>query len=122
VVANNLASLITTHQDDAESLERAFAIARRLRDSKVPAFQDTYGWIESRRGNREAALAYLEPAAKGLPDDPFVQLHLGLTYAALDRHEEARTALGRALELAGDSDLPQFASARTLLDGLPAGE
>ena len=31
VVANNLASLITTHRTDPESLERAFAVARRLR-------------------------------------------------------------------------------------------
>ena len=31
VIANNLASLITTHRDDAESLDRGFTIARRLR-------------------------------------------------------------------------------------------
>ncbi|MFN3315145.1 MAG: tetratricopeptide repeat protein, partial [Hyphomonas sp.] len=89
VIANNLASLITTFRDDAESLERASAIARRLRGSTVPAFADTYGWIELRRGNIAEAIAHLEPAARGLPDDPLVQYHLGMAYAAADRREEA---------------------------------
>ena len=38
VLANNLASLIASYRDDPASLERAFAIARRLRGSEVPAF------------------------------------------------------------------------------------
>jgi tetratricopeptide (TPR) repeat protein len=119
VVANNLASLITTHRTDPESLERAFAVARRLRGSDVPAFQDTYGWIEYRRGNLEEALTYLEPAAAGLPDDALTQFHLGMAYAGLNRPEDARRQLTRALEIAGDSPLPQFQTARETLAGLP---
>ncbi len=76
IIANNLASLITTHRDDPDSLARATAIVRRLKDTDVPAFQDTYGWIAHRNGNHEEALAYLEPAAAGLPNDPVVQFHL----------------------------------------------
>lgn len=124
LIANNLASLIATHRTDPESLERAYAIARRLRGSDVPALQDTYGWIEYRRGNFTEALANLEPAAAGLPKDPFVQLHLGLTYAALNRTEEARATLTRALEIAGETgkaDLPAFAEARAALEKLPPG-
>ena len=117
-IANNLASLIATHRDDPESLERAAAIARRLRDAEVPPFQDTYGWIAYRQGNYEEARTYLEPAAEGLPDDPLVQYHLGMTYAALEMPEEARAQLTRALDLAGDSDLPQFQTARETLEGL----
>ena len=119
VLANNLASLITTHRTDAEDLERAFAIASRLRETDVPPFQDTFGWIQYRRGDFDEALAYLEPAAKGLPDDPFVQYHLAMTYVALERVEEARAALTRTLELAGDASLPQFDSAREELAKLP---
>ena len=44
----------------------------------VPAFQDTYGWIEARRGNYVEALTYLRPAAAGLADDPLAQYHFGL--------------------------------------------
>lgn len=119
LLANNLASMITTYRDDPESLERAFAIARRLRGTDVPALQDTYGWIQYRRGNLDEALTYLEPAAKGLPDDPMVQFHLGMTYVGLNRSEDARATLTRALEIAGDSKLPQFQIARDALAKLP---
>jgi predicted Zn-dependent protease len=107
VVANNLASLITTYYDDAENLKRAEAISRRLRESPVPAFQDTYGWIAFRNGNLEEALAHLEPAALGLPQEPSVQYHLGMTYAALERTADAIRQLELALRLAGDKPLPQ---------------
>jgi Flp pilus assembly protein TadD len=122
ILANNLASLITTHRTDPESLERGFAIASRLRGSTFPPLQDTYGWIEYRRGNYEEALTYLEPAAAGLPEDPLVQYHLGMTYVALERTEDARETLTRALEIAGDMPLPQFDVAREALSKLPAPE
>lgn len=118
IIANNLASMLTTRRTDTESLERAFAIARRLRDSNVPAFQDTYGWIEYRRGNFEEALKYLKPAAEGLPKDPLTQFHLGMTYVALEKIPEARAALTRVLEIAGDNPLPQFKIAKETLNNL----
>jgi predicted Zn-dependent protease len=119
IIANNLASLIGAHLSDPASLDRAFGIARRLRGLELPAFQDTYGWIEYRRGNHKDALASLEPAAAGLPQDPLVQYHLGMTYLALGRPAEARLALERALEIAGASPLPQFIEARKTLESLP---
>ena len=122
VVANNLASLIAASRDDRESLERAFAIARRLRGSKVPAFQDTYGWLQLRRGNAKAALPVLEAAARGLPENPEVQLHLGLAYAALKDTARARETLERGLEMAKGLDLPVVEEARKALESLPAGE
>jgi len=116
IVANNLASLITTFRSDPESLERAYGVARRLRGTTVPAFADTYGWIAFRRGDLEEALTHLEPAAAGLPQDPLVQYHLGLTYAALGRAEDARRLLARAVEVAGpETTLPQIAEARAKL-------
>ncbi len=118
VIANNLASMITTHRTDPADLERAYAIARRLRGSDVAAFQDTYGWIAYRRGDHEEALRHLEPAAAGLPDDPLVQFHLGMTYAALKQTAKARETLTRALEVAGDNPLPQFDEARATLQTL----
>jgi tetratricopeptide (TPR) repeat protein len=120
VIANNLASMISTYRDNAEDLQRAATISRRLRGTTVPAFQDTYGWIAYRRGELEEAVRYLEPAAAALPRDPLVQYHLGMTYAAQDLPDAARTALTRALEIAGDSPLPQFETARETLAGLDA--
>ena len=118
VVANNLASLLAAHRDDPASLDRAYRIARRLRGIDVPAFQDTYGWIVFRRGDHDEALDYLRPAAEGLPGDPLVQYHLGRTYDALGRTDDAIDTLTRALEIAGDNPLLQFDEARALLTAL----
>jgi tetratricopeptide (TPR) repeat protein len=113
VIANNLASLISTYREDAESLERAYAIARRLRGSDFAPFQDTYGWIAYRQGEYDEALDHLEPAAAVLVDDPLVQFHLGMAYAAVGRNEEAVAQLERALEVAGPEDTrAQFDTAR----------
>jgi predicted Zn-dependent protease len=113
VVANNLATLLSSHRDDEESLRQAFKAARRLRGSENPYYQDTYGWILTRRGDAAQALTYLEPAAKALGKDPLTQYHLGISYFDLQRWDEARAALSRAIEIAGDgSDLPQIEDAR----------
>lgn len=99
VVANNLASLITSYQDDEESLQRAFAIARRLRGTKVAPFQDTYGWIVHRMGKYEEALEYLEPAADALVNDPVTQYHLAENYLALKRDADALARFQKVVEL-----------------------
>lgn len=117
VVANNLANLLMK-KDDAASLDRAHAITRRLRGTQEPAFMDTYGWIAYLRGEYDVALEYLSAAAEALPEEPTVQYHLGMTYLALERPEEARVALERTLELAGDAPLPEAAGARDALKGL----
>jgi tetratricopeptide (TPR) repeat protein len=119
VIANNLASLMSTYREDAESLERASRIARRLRGSDFAPFQDTYGWIAYRQGDYEEALEHLEPAAAVLAEDPLVQFHLGMTYAALGRNEEALEQLRQAVELAGaDDKRQQFDTARAEIERL----
>ncbi|WP_377194803.1 tetratricopeptide repeat protein [Ruegeria meonggei] len=92
VVANNLASLLTTHRSDDESLQQAQHLARRLRGTRIPTYQDTYGWVAYRLGRYEEALIYLEPAARAFPDQPLVLYHLGKAYAAVDRKEDALRA------------------------------
>jgi tetratricopeptide (TPR) repeat protein len=120
IIANNLASLLTTYRDDPASLDRAANIARRLRGSEVPALQDTYGWIEYRRGNLNEALRYLEPAAKALSSDPVVQFHLGMVYADLGRADEAATQFRLALDLGKDRSLPQLETAKQRLAEIEA--
>ncbi|WP_413718281.1 tetratricopeptide repeat protein [Silicimonas sp. MF1-12-2] len=120
VIANNLASLLATYRSDDESLQRANAVARRLRGTQTPPFQDTYGWIMYRLGRFDEALGYLEPAAEGLPNDPIVQFHLGKVYEALGRREEMAEAFQRAVEVASeDDDRPQLVEAREYLEGNP---
>jgi tetratricopeptide (TPR) repeat protein len=107
VIANNLASLLSTYRQDDESLERAWNVARRFRDTDIPAMQDTFGWILHRRGDSQEALPYLEAAAAGLPNDPVVQYHLGEVYRTLDRQEDAVAQYRLAVKVARAGDTRQ---------------
>ncbi|MEL6886550.1 MAG: tetratricopeptide repeat protein [Pseudomonadota bacterium] len=99
LIANNLASLLSSFREEEESLQRAYTIARRLRGTEVPQFQDTYGWIAARLGNHQEALDHLEPAAAALPDDPIVRYHLARTYDMAGRAAQALEAYRTALDL-----------------------
>ena len=119
IIANNLASLLSTHRTDEASQNRAWTIGRRLRDLDVPAFQDTYGWILHKQGNSEEALSVLESAAQGLPRDPIVQYHLGQVYLELDRPQEALEQFRKSLDIAGPADSrPQIEEAKALVQSL----
>ncbi|WP_136637797.1 tetratricopeptide repeat protein [Pseudooceanicola onchidii] len=125
VIANNLASLLSTVRDDPESLERAYTVARRLRQLDVPAFKDTYGWIALRRGEIEEAEAHLVPAAEALSNDPSVQYHVGALYAEQEKTADAREAFERALQLLeeGGKTYPGLVDVVTeKLAALPEGE
>ncbi|QIE57639.1 tetratricopeptide repeat protein [Pikeienuella piscinae] len=98
VAANNLASLLVEYKADDEAAKaEAAKIAGSLRGVSVPAFQDTYGWVQYQLGNYEEALRYLVPAADALSDNPFVRYHAGLAYAALGDGAAARPHLEAAL-------------------------
>jgi tetratricopeptide (TPR) repeat protein len=122
IVANNLASLLATWKsDDPAAVARASAVARRLKDTDVPAFMDTYGWIQHLNGDSQAALPYLEGAAAGLADDPIVQLHLGIVQAALGRDDTAKAQLEKGLGMLPEGQEGQsIATAREALARLNA--
>lgn len=122
IVANNLASLLSAHSTAPDSLNRAELIARRLRGSTVPAFQDTYGWIAYQRGNNAEAETELVKAAAGLPDDASVQYHLAMAYLAVDKKSEALSQFTKMMALLPkDGPQPSFAdSARQEMDKLEA--
>lgn len=116
IFANNLASLLVTYKTDEASIERAWRVARRLRDTEVPAFQDTYGWLAFRRGDARTALQYLERAANALPDDPIVHYHLAEVYSALNRPQDAMLTYEKVLQIASTEDArPQIGQAREKL-------
>jgi tetratricopeptide (TPR) repeat protein len=119
LVANNLASMLTTYRDDPESIERAWNIARRFRDNPSPAVKDTYGWIAHRRGDSAEAVDYLRDAAAGLPDDAVVQFHFAEALFALDRKEQALEQYRKVIEIAGVTDTrPQIDRARAQLTAI----
>ena len=108
-MANNLASLLSMHRSDAETLERAYRIGRRLQDSPNPALRDTYGWIAARMGRYDEAEPHLKFAVEGFPEHPVVQYHYAATLAALGRNAEAlehfRIARNKAGQLLPAADL-----------------
>lgn len=124
LVANNLASLLASYRNDPDSLARAEAISRRLRGQASPAFQDTYGWIAFLTGNTYGAIAHLEPAAKGLPEDALTQYHLGKLYQSMNRPADAVAQYDKAIALAAKSPilsaLPQMKDAQEQRDKLQA--
>lgn len=119
VVANNLASLLSSYPGDADKIERAHTIARRFRASKVPQFQDTYGWIAHLRGDPSVALQHLESAARTLPDNPDILYHLGAVYADMGRVEDAQKHLEKAVKIFGIANTTQAKDAREALASLP---
>lgn len=122
VIANNLASLLSTHRTDADGLERAAVIARRLRGSEVPQFQDTYGWIALRRGDVDEALEHLEPAAVAMSTDLRVQYHYGMALSAAGRDEEAREVLSGVIAGLGETTPDFRGPAEAELDRLAGTE
>lgn len=122
IIANNLASMLATFRDDEESLRRAGVIARRLKDTDVPAFQDTYGWIQHRNGNPQEALNYLEPAAEVLSGDASVQYHLGAVYEALGERDKALEQMRKAADTLDGSTEALRATIQARIEALEAEE
>ena len=108
VIANNLASLLVTLSPDADTVNRAFIIARRLRGSDVPAYQDTYGWLSYLRGDFVEAARTLEPAATALPGNPQVQYHYAKALLAIDRTADARARFETVLAMVEPADTRPF--------------
>lgn len=123
IVANNLASLLSTASEDKEAVNRAYTIARRLRSANVAPFQDTFGWIALLRGENETALRSLEPAAAALGSDPMVQYHLARAFLAVNRDSDALVQFIKVLDLTGAGDSRKFVEeSRTEVNRLQLAE
>ncbi len=96
--ANDLASLIADFRyDDRSRLDRALRSVESFGPTSHPAFLDTIGWLHYRLRNIDEALRYLERAARGLPDNPQIRYHLGMTYYEGGQIERAMEELGAAI-------------------------
>ena len=118
IIANNLASLLADHRTDSESIEKAYSIAVRFRDSNIPQFLDTLGWIHYRRGEHDAAVTLLKTAVEKLPGEALVQFHLGMAYKELGRKSLAIETLERAMTIVGNREFPQRELAMLALEQL----
>ncbi len=115
VIANNLASLLADHRNDEASLNRAFALASRLKSSEVAHFKDTLAWVHFRRGDTAVALDLLQQAARDLPNLPIVHYHLAQVLLKEGRSDEAKQEFEKALELDAAGKMPFRAAAESAL-------
>lgn len=99
VAANNLAMLLV-EQGTERGLTRAAKVAERFRQSKIPHFKDTLGWVLVLREQYADAIPLLKEAAEALPNNGEVQYHLGVAYHRSNKPELARPVLTNALSLA----------------------
>jgi cellulose synthase operon protein C len=99
VAVNNLTSLLLDYRTSASDLDSAYSLAEGLKNSKVPEFQDTYGWARYRKGDYPTAIAALEDAQKKSPDIGSIRYHLGMVYNATGQAEKAQLQLKEALRL-----------------------
>lgn len=118
VAVNNLASLLSEQGTEQASWVRAYELAQRFRRSDVPYFKDTLGWAGYRLGKVEEGLALIEDAARQLPEQPVFRYHLGMSYAALNRKEQARVELEKALELSQENNSRDVERIHEALKGL----
>lgn len=105
VVINNLASLLADRRTDKASLDQAKSLAAGLRDSQIPQFKDTEGWVDYRQGDIKSAVPLLEKAVANMPNSPLVHYHLGMSYLGSGQTAQASDQLKQALAQAPDSDL-----------------
>jgi cellulose synthase operon protein C len=102
VAINNVVSLLLDNRSDKASLDKASALAERLKGSNVAEFEDTLGWAQFKRGNTNEAIATLEEASKKLPNLAALKYHLGMSYMAGGQTFKAAEQFKAALALEPD--------------------
>ena len=81
-------------------MAEAGSLAALLKNSDVPQFKDTLGWVDYLQGDYSAAVSLLEAAATKLPNNALIQYHLGMSYLAAGQDANASERFKKALVLA----------------------
>ena len=118
IVVNNLASLLSEYRDDDESMNRAEELAKRFRQSSVPHFKDTLGWIYYKTGDIQSAISILQDAVEQMPTNVIFRYHLGMSYMAGERNAAAVREFEEVVKLAENQQFEQLEEVRGLLKQL----
>jgi tetratricopeptide (TPR) repeat protein len=112
---NNLAYVYSEFLHNNDKAVQLAEKARTLRPD-YPKTADTLGWILFKERDYVRALSLIQEGAEKLPDDPEVQVHLGMAYYMLQEENPARLALQQAL--GSQMDFPAKDTARQCLTNL----
>jgi len=115
-LANNLAMLLATYRSDVKSLERARQLSEPFRNSDIPAYLNTAGWVSYKLGRYEEALPLLKRASEREPDAPLMRYHLAMAQFKAGQVDDARRNLEAALE--SGARFPGADDARATLEQL----
>lgn len=115
VVINNLASLLSEYRADDASLQRAQELAARFRQSSVPHFKDTLGWIYYKVGDIQAATSILQDAVEQMPNMAIFRYHLGMTYMAGERSTAAIREFEEVVRISEAQPFEQIEEVKNLL-------
>ncbi len=93
-IANNLADLLITYQGgDSKSTKLAQKLVLRFKNSPNAIIQDTYGWVQLKRGHTKEALKALKKSVRSIPNNARVLYHLAEAY------QQARDTKNASIEL-----------------------
>lgn len=120
VVINNLAVLLHARGGD-ENLDRALALAEKLKNSNIPHFLDTLGWLYVAKERYPEAVKVLETAAERLPGSGELRFHLATARFHSGDRAGAKAALDTALELSqgGEPWLQEAKALQELIKNSP---
>jgi Flp pilus assembly protein TadD len=110
---NNLAYTLAESKGDAASLQRALSLSSRFATSNQAGQLDTLGFIRYRMGQYDQASAMLERAVTLAPNEPVLQLHLGMALAHQGETQRARALMQKAID--SKVTMPHVGEARALL-------
>ena len=117
VAVNNLAVLLS-EDSEYQDLERAKELAGRFKQSEVPHFLDTLGWIYYKTGDFNNALYFHENAVQAMPEFAEFRYHLGMSYKAAGETEKAKIELEKALQLSKNKNPQWKVSAKETIGNL----
>jgi len=97
IVLNNLASMLSDHNDSEADLVLAKKLAEKLKDSNQPVYLDTIGWVYYRLGDHKSAIKYLEQVVERGPEINVFNYHLGMAYILSGDKVQAKKFLEKSL-------------------------
>ncbi len=118
---NNLAWL---YAENLNQLDKAYGLARKARalQPDAAATADTLGWILYKQADYGQAVTLLQESAAKLPNNPQVQLHLGMALYMMGELEAARASLARAVTDPSEFPGKQDAQRRLAVLGNGSGD